>query len=105
MHSTVVAPIRAVSSGFNRLQSATPCIVHRPLPIARAADDEIGQLVEGFNRHLLALNAQSQSASELLVAEVARREYGKHAADIAMEALEEAFVIFDDSNDCLLVLQ
>ena len=95
---TVVAPIRAVSSGFNRLQR-DPGIVHRPLPTTRA-DDEIGQLVEGFNRHLLALNAQSQSASELLVAEVARRET-ENMLLTAMEALEEAFVIFD-SNDCLL---
>jgi signal transduction histidine kinase/CheY-like chemotaxis protein len=95
---TVVAPIRAVSSGFNRLQR-DPGIVHRPLPTTRG-DDEIGQLVEGFNRHLLALNAQSQSASELLVAEVARRET-ENMLLTAMEALEEAFVIFD-SNDCLL---
>ena len=95
---TVVAPIRAVSSGFNRLQR-DPGIVHRPLPTTHA-DDEIGQLVEGFNRHLLALNAQSQTASELLVAEVARRET-ENMLLTAMEALEEAFVIFD-SNDCLL---
>ena len=95
---TVVRPIRAVSNGFNQLQR-NPGVLHEPLPAPRS-DDEIGQLVAGFNRHLLALNAQSQSASELLLAEVAR-----HATEntliTSMEALDEAFVIFDD-NDCLL---
>jgi signal transduction histidine kinase/DNA-binding response OmpR family regulator len=94
----VVAPIRAVSSGFNRLQR-DPGIIHRPLP-ATQTDDEIGQLVDGFNRHLQALNAQSQSASELREAEVARRAT-ENMMVTAMEALDEAFVIFDD-NDRLL---
>ncbi len=95
---TVVRPIRAVSNGFNQLQR-NPGVLHEPLPAPRS-NDEIGQLVAGFNRHLLALNAQSQSASELLLAEVAR-----HATEnmliTSMEALDEAFVIFDD-NDRLL---
>jgi signal transduction histidine kinase/HPt (histidine-containing phosphotransfer) domain-containing protein/ActR/RegA family two-component response regulator/HAMP domain-containing protein len=96
--STVVRPIRAVSNGFNQLQ-LNPGALHEPLPAPRS-NDEIGQLVAGFNHHLQALNAQSQSASELLLAEVAR-----HATEnmliTSMEALDEAFVIFDD-NDRLL---
>jgi signal transduction histidine kinase/DNA-binding response OmpR family regulator len=95
---TVVAPIRAVSNGFNQLQRR-PGALHQPLPMPRT-NDEIGQLVAGYNRHLLALNAQSQSASELLLAEVARRDT-ENMLITSMEALEEAFVIFD-SNDCLL---
>jgi signal transduction histidine kinase/DNA-binding response OmpR family regulator len=95
---TVVAPIRAVSNGFNQLQRR-PGALHQPLPTPRT-NDEIGQLVAGYNRHLLALNAQSKSASELLLAEVARRDT-ENMLITSMEALEEAFVIFDD-KDCLL---
>jgi signal transduction histidine kinase/DNA-binding response OmpR family regulator len=95
---TVVAPIRAVSNGFNQLQKR-PGALHQPLPPPRT-NDEIGQLVAGYNRHLLALNAQSQSASELLLAEVARRDT-ENMLITSMEALDEAFVIFDD-KDCLL---
>ena len=95
---TVVAPIRAVSSGFNQLQRR-PGALHQPLPLP-STNDEIGQLVAGYNRHLLALNAQSQSASELLLAQAARRNT-ENMLITSMEALEEAFVIFDD-NDCLL---
>ena len=95
---TVVAPIRAVSSGFNQLQRR-PGALHQPLPLPRT-NDEIGQLVAGYNRHLLALNAQSQSASELLLAQAARRNT-ENMLITSMEALEEAFVIFDD-KDCLL---
>ena len=95
---TVVGPIRAVSSGFNQLQRR-PGALHEPLPAPRT-NDEIGQLVAGYNRHLSALNAQSQSASELLLAEVARRAT-ENMLITSMEALDEAFVIFDD-NDRLL---
>jgi signal transduction histidine kinase/CheY-like chemotaxis protein len=49
---------------------------------------------------LLALNAQSQSASELLLAEVARRDT-ENMLITSMEALEEAFVIFDDKDRLL----
>ncbi|MEI8157483.1 MAG: ATP-binding protein [Burkholderiales bacterium] len=95
---TVVAPIRAVSNGFNQLQRR-PGALHEPLPAPRA-NDEIGQLVAGYNRHLLALNAQSQSASELLLAEVARRAT-ENMLITSMEALDEAFVIFDDADRLL----
>jgi signal transduction histidine kinase/CheY-like chemotaxis protein len=95
---TVVAPIRAVSDGFKQLQRR-PGALHEALPAPRT-DDEIGQLVAGYNRHLLALNAQSKTASELLQAETARRDT-ENMLITSMEALEEAFVIFD-SNDCLL---
>ena len=95
---TVVRPIRAVSNGFNQLQR-NPGALHEPLP-APKSNDEISQLVAGFNRHLLALNAQSESASELLLSEVARRAT-ENMLITSMEALEEAFVIFDN-NDCLL---
>ena len=95
---TVVAPIRAVSNGFNQLQRR-PGALHEPLPAPRA-NDEIGQLVAGYNRHLLALNAQSESASELLLAEVARRAT-ENMLITSMEALDEAFVIFDDADRLL----
>jgi len=95
---TVVAPIRAVSAGFRRLQSA-PSENHVPLPVLDT-QDEIGQLVEGYNKHLLSLNAQRESASELLRAEV-ERDATQNMLLAAMEALDEAFVVFDASDRLL----
>jgi signal transduction histidine kinase/CheY-like chemotaxis protein len=95
---TVVAPIRAVSAGFSRLQSA-PAENHAPLPVLDR-QDEIGQLVEGYNKHLLSLNAQRESASELLIAEV-ERDATQTMLQAAMEALDEAFVVFDASDRLL----
>ena len=95
---TVVAPIRAVSAGFRRLQDA-PAENHAPLPVLDT-QDEIGQLVEGYNKHLLSLNAQRESASELLIAEV-ERDTTQTMLMAAMEALDEAFVVFDSSDRLL----
>ncbi|OYU45209.1 MAG: hypothetical protein CFE44_08710 [Burkholderiales bacterium PBB4] len=60
---TVAAPIRAVSRGFYRLANR-PEAVHLALP-ARATQDEIGQLVTGYNNHLLALQEQQTMVAEL----------------------------------------
>jgi signal transduction histidine kinase/CheY-like chemotaxis protein len=69
---TVVAPIRAVSAGFRRLD-AMPQVAQEALPSSRA-DDEIGQLVEGYNKHLQALKAQQESSVELKAARIAAEE-------------------------------
>ena len=95
---TVVAPIRAVSQGFNQLQR-DPGAIHQALPAAQT-QDEIGQLVEGYNNYLLALNAQREAESELLVAEVARRETETMLVS-AFEAIDEAFIVFDDQDRML----
>lgn len=95
---TVVAPIRAVSAGFRRL-SLKPAANHTPLPLPRT-QDEIGQLIDGYNNHLLSLNAQRESASELLLAEVAR-DATQTMLVAAIESIDEAFVVFD-ANDRLL---
>lgn len=92
---TVVAPIRAVSAGFRRLQRA-PAENHDALPILKA-QDEIGQLVEGYNKLLLSLNAQRESASELLLAEVAR-DATQTMLIAAIDAIDEAFVVYDASD-------
>jgi signal transduction histidine kinase/CheY-like chemotaxis protein len=73
---TVVAPIRAVSGGFRRLD-VTPQVAQDALPTPRA-DDEIGQLVEGYNKHLRALKAQHEASVELKAA--------RNAADEANQA-------------------
>ena len=95
---TVVAPIRAVSAGFRRLSHA-PAENHTPLPEPRT-HDEIGQLVEGYNNHLLSLNAQRESASELLLAEVAR-DATQTMLIAAIESIDEAFVVYDASDRLL----
>ena len=95
---TVVAPIRAVSAGFRRLSYA-PAENQTPLTIPKT-HDEIGELVEGYNKHLSSLNAQRESASELLLAEVAR-DATQTMLVTAMESIDEAFVVFD-TNDQLL---
>ena len=95
---TVVAPIQAVSAGFTRLSFA-PAENHMPLPTPKARD-EIGELVEGYNKHLLSLNAQRESASELLLAEV-ERDATQTMLIAAMESIDEAFVVYD-ANDRLL---
>ena len=95
---TVVAPIRAVSQGFTLLQR-DPGAIHEALPAAQT-QDEIGQLVEGYNNYLLALNARREAESELLVAEVARRETETMLVS-AFEAIDEAFIIFDNQDRML----
>ena len=95
---TVVGPIRAVSNGFQQLQRA-PSALHVPLPLA-STDDEIGQLVQGFNGHLQVLNDQRQAAVELERAQHARQET-ENMLSTSMEVLDEAFVVFDAEDKLL----
>jgi signal transduction histidine kinase/CheY-like chemotaxis protein len=56
--------------------------------------------VEGYNKHLVSLNAQRESASELLLAEV-ERDATQTMLVTAIESIDEAFVVYD-ANDRLL---
>ncbi len=59
----IVTPIRAVSVGFNRL-ATNPDV--RPTPLlAPPQQDEIGQLVKGYNDHLATLHAQRATRAQL----------------------------------------
>jgi signal transduction histidine kinase/DNA-binding response OmpR family regulator/HPt (histidine-containing phosphotransfer) domain-containing protein len=84
---TVVAPIRAVSQGFARISHA-PEAVHAALP-KPGSRDEISQLVEGYNNHLLALKAQHEVTAQLkrarLVAEEASLAKGQFLANMSHE--------------------
>lgn len=95
---TVVAPIRAVSEGFRRLER-DPQGSHSTLPVGRA-QDEISQLVHGFNKHLNALHAQQIAADELSRSEAERRET-ELILTTAIGAIDEAFVVYD-ANDRML---
>ena len=68
---TVAAPIRAVSRGFYRL-AHRPDALHLALP-SHSSQDEIGQLVAGYNNHLLALQEQQTMVSELQQSEERRK--------------------------------
>ncbi len=68
---TMVQPIRAVSSGFGRLKRH-PNREHHPLPVQQA-QDEIGQLVLGYNEHLLALQSQREASDGLQRSEAVLR--------------------------------
>jgi signal transduction histidine kinase/DNA-binding response OmpR family regulator len=59
----VVRPIHAVSEGFRRIEMS-PDARYEPLP-ASSTEDEIYQLVHGYNNHLMALQAQREVALEL----------------------------------------
>ena len=59
---SVVAPIRAVSLGFGKI--ANHSADQAPLPIGQATE-EIAQLIQGYNDHLLALKTQAAAAAEL----------------------------------------
>ncbi|TVO53201.1 hybrid sensor histidine kinase/response regulator [Denitromonas halophila] len=65
----VVAPVRDVSEGFGRLKDHPDDI---PAPLALAdTEDEISDMVTGFNRHLEVLAAQRVVAHELYEAQQA----------------------------------
>jgi len=66
----VARPLRAISEGFRRL-GLHPERSHSPLPVPLDRG-EIGQLVQGFNDHLSALNAQRAAAGELRRSEALR---------------------------------
>ncbi|APW45166.1 hybrid sensor histidine kinase/response regulator [Rhodoferax antarcticus] len=59
---SVVSPIRAVSLGFGQIANHSAQQV--PLPIGKATE-EIAQLIQGYNNHLLALQSQAAAAAEL----------------------------------------
>ena len=95
---TVVAPIRSVSNGFRRL-AKYPQGQHEPLDPG-PAQDEIGQLVEGYNDHLASLQAQRTAAQDLLRSEAERRET-ETMLTTAIEAIDEAFAVYDTQDRLL----
>ena len=96
---TVVAPIRAVSAGFLRI-ARDPDGVHESLPVA-SSQDEIGQLVRGYNDHLGALKAQRAAAEELQHAEAERRAT-ETILTAAVGALDDAFALFGPDDRLVL---
>jgi len=96
--ATVVAPIRSVSGGFREL-AKNPDAQHEPLSTG-STQDEISQLVQGYNDHLATLQAQRAAAASLLRSEAERRETETMLTS-AIEAIDEAFAVYD-ANDCLL---
>ena len=95
---TVVLPIRAVSDGF-RLLATNPDEQHSQLP-APSGTDEIGLLVQGYNDYLKALGEQREVALELFNSEEERRAT-ETMLTVAIDAIDEAFVVFD-AQDRLL---
>ncbi len=95
---TVVLPIRAVSDGF-RLLATNPDEQHSQLP-APSGTDEIGLLVQGYNDYLKALEEQREVALELFNSEEERRAT-ETMLTVAIDAIDEAFVVFD-AQDRLL---
>ena len=84
---TVVAPIRSVSEGFHLIHvqpEAEPAPLPRPL-----ADDEIAQLVDGYNQHIVTLREQKQVRADLLharqSAEAASRAKSDFLANMSHE--------------------
>ncbi|MBK6636471.1 MAG: response regulator [Rhodocyclaceae bacterium] len=96
---TVVAPIKAVSEGFEALR-LRPDAAHQPLTSRVADEDEIGQLVRGYNNHLEALRTQREATEELRESEAARRAT-ETMLTAAIEAIGEGFVVYD-AEDRLL---
>jgi len=96
--ATTVRPIRAVSDGFRKLQS-TPHAHHAPLELA-LVEDEIGQLIQGYNDHLRTLQAQREATAQWQQSEDARHET-EAVITGALDALDEAFVLFDAEDRML----
>jgi signal transduction histidine kinase/DNA-binding NarL/FixJ family response regulator len=95
---TVVLPIRAVSDGFQELAN-NPDEQHNQLQ-APSASDEIGLLVQGYNDYLKVLEEQREVALELHNSEEERRAT-ETMLTVAIDAIDEAFVVFD-AQDRLL---
>jgi len=61
---TLVKPIRAVSTGFGQIASQSATQPPLPVPVDDVPE-EIAQLIQGYNSHLLALQAQAVASQEL----------------------------------------
>lgn len=96
---TVAAPLRAVSQRFQQLRD-DPEASPPPLPVP-AKHDEIATLIQGFNGYLENLQIQRAVAAELQRTEQSLLE-SAHTLRTAIEAIDEAFVVFDE-NDCLVI--
>jgi signal transduction histidine kinase len=81
----IVTPIRAVSTGFNRL-STSPDVQPNALPSPHQ-QDEIGQLVLGYNNHLVTLHTQRATLAQLQESEALLKD-AKDRADALNAKLE-----------------
>ncbi|MDD2609016.1 MAG: ATP-binding protein [Giesbergeria sp.] len=91
----VVAPLQALARSFQQLTQA-PQAVHAPLP-APTANDEIADLVRGFNAYLQTVQEQHQAAAALRRTEQERLEHAQ-TLRTAIDAIDEAFVLFDPQD-------
>ena len=91
----VVAPLHAVAQRFQQLSRA-PHALHAPLPLPRE-HDEIADLVAGFNAYLLTVQQQQQAAEDL---RRTQQDLLDQASTLrtAIEAIDEAFVLFDEND-------
>ncbi len=96
---TVVTPLRAVSQRFQQLKDS-PEASPPPLPVP-AKHDEIATLIQGFNGYLENLQIQRTVADELQRTEQSLLE-SAHMLRTAIDAIDEAFVVFDE-NDRLVI--
>jgi signal transduction histidine kinase len=91
----VVAPLQALAHSFQQLTQA-PQAVHAPLP-EPTANDEIADLVRGFNAYLHTVQEQHQAAAALRRTEQERLEHAQ-TLRTAIDAIDEAFVLFDPQD-------
>lgn len=92
---TVVAPLRSVSDRFQQLRDNPDTL---PLPLSEPSKhDEIVTLIQGFNGYLENLQTQRAVTAELQRAEQSLLE-SAHTLRTAMEAIDEAFVVFDEKD-------
>ena len=99
---TVVVPIRSVSTGFRLLEKDLQG-EHKHLP-EQSIPDEIGQLVQGFNNYLDTLQAQRLATEELRYSEEIRHK-SENMLMTAIEAIDEAFALFDADDHLVLCNQ
>ncbi|MDD2712764.1 MAG: ATP-binding protein [Simplicispira sp.] len=91
----VVAPLHAVAQRFQQL-SQEPQAVHAPLPLPPERD-EIADLVAGFNAYLHSVQQQQQAAEVLRSTQQDLLEQA-NTLRTAIEAIDEAFVLFDEND-------
>ncbi len=91
----VVAPLRALARSFQQL-TQEPQATYAPLPLPEA-HDEIADLVRGFNAYLHTVQEQRQAAQVLRRTE---QELLDNAQTLrtAIDAIDEAFVLFDPQD-------